>query len=407
VTTATDHLAIVWNVADKPQQRCVLKGHEGWVNEAAFHPHADILMTASRSENRTRLWDPWRGTPLVTFEWYARGISGDGRRLLGTQGGQLASWPLATSRITRRLHAASPEWPAIRGQMSDDGQLLLTYGWEEFRIWDFRGGEELVHQPLPGVLCASLTPGAEHVVTSSDSGVQRWPFRRGDAEGWQLGPPDRLALPSPMECIQRLDCRPNGTLAIAGHGLAFVVDSGWQEKGPVVSHADADRCSLSPDGRWMATFGTGAQGVRVWEAATGHLACRLYTTGTNAVATFSPCGRWLFAGAGDDYGFWSVGRWTFVCTADTVDRPVVSAAFSADSRWLAATDRGRQLRILDVASGRELVTLPTEHHAASACFSPDDSELICLNQRTGVRVWNLTQLRKELAELGLDWRADN
>lgn len=56
-------------------------------------------------------------------------------------------------------------------------------------------------------------------------------------------------------------------------------------------------------------------------------------------------------------------------------------------------------------SGEELMTLSPSHamQLASWGFSPDSKRLFVMQKNGEVCDWNLSELRRELRELGLDW----
>ena len=52
---------------------------------------------------------------------------------------------------------------------------------------------------------------------------------------------------------------------------------------------------------------------------------------------------------------------------------------------------------------RELAALPTGHFVAHLCFSPDGTQLLMTYESGRAELWDLRLIRKELAELNLDW----
>ena len=65
------------------------------------------------------------------------------------------------------------------------------------------------------------------------------------------------------------------------------------------------------------------------------------------------------------------------------------------------------MRLVDVASGRELAQLPDPHlDVADPLFTPDGTRLITRTNGTvrGIHIWDLRSIRKELGTLGLDWK---
>jgi WD40 repeat protein len=74
-----------------------------------------------------------------------------------------------------------------------------------------------------------------------------------------------------------------------------------------------------------------------------------------------------------------------------------------------ALERGDgAVRLLDVASGRELVVLEDQQQGRSGAltFSPDGTRLLLTNKDHNVlRLWDLRRLRAGLKAIDLDWEA--
>jgi WD40 repeat protein len=168
---------------------------------------------------------------------------------------------------------------------------------------------------------------------------------------------------------------------------------------PYVAHV-----SVSPDGKWVATAPWHAEGVKVWNTATGQLAKEL--PGRDACVAFSPDGRRLVIGASAAYRSWEVGSWEhrWELPRDRADLPG-PLAFSNDGKLLAIALSLKSVRIVEPTDGRELVTLtpPNPQMVARLCFSPDADRLAVAYQTHAVHLWDLGLIRKQLAEMNLDW----
>jgi WD40 repeat protein len=63
-------------------------------------------------------------------------------------------------------------------------------------------------------------------------------------------------------------------------------------------------------------------------------------------------------------------------------------------------------RLIDAETGKEHARLedPEQHRANNFAFSPDGAKLACTTaDGFCVRVWDLHMIRRQLAEMGLDW----
>jgi WD40 repeat protein len=155
--------------------------------------------------------------------------------------------------------------------------------------------------------------------------------------------------------------------------------------------------AFSPDGKRLATAGKDAV-IRIWDAATGQQVAS-HMGHSDAVVTlrFSPDGR-LLASVGfvnvlaKEVKVWHLGTGREVLT---INNPLVrmpkDLALSADNRRLAVVGSDRSVKLLDLESGLELLTLQTHSDALYAvAFSPNGRWL--LTAGIDVKLWDGTEL---------------
>ncbi len=301
--------------------------------------------------------------------------------------------------------------------ISADGRLLAVAITGGVGLWDLETGWFLNFLPLHGrdsrAYFVLFEPGPAGALLSGDrSGTYRWPIHGDDSKPGRrrIGPPQPLALPPGWHTSQSSDGR---VLASCFRTVgdwqpwagAWVLRAD-QPDSPLhlAAGADFDYATVSPDGRWIVTAvhihrgGLGA--VQLWDAQTGRLERNLLDRAD--FPTFSPDGRWLAIG-GEDAQLFTVGTWTPV---RKLSRWVHT--FAPDSRTLVeGTDEPHVLRLVEVATGRELARLedPELNGADHVLFTPDGSRLITINSQTGIHIWDLRRLRAGLAERGRDWEA--
>jgi WD40 repeat protein len=163
---------------------------------------------------------------------------------------------------------------------------------------------------------------------------------------------------------------------------------------------------ISPDGNWLASTIVGVHGnkdvsAQIWNLASGKLEKRIQS-GIGAMAVFSPGNEWLVL-TGALCQAISVPAWA--------DGPSISSdasilAFSHDGKMLAATE-GIRTKLYAFPVMSELVTLENPYGfdavAGRLTFSLDDSRLSVLSADGSVYLWDLSRLRDELGQVGLDW----
>ncbi len=175
--------------------------------------------------------------------------------------------------------------------------------------------------------------------------------------------------------------------------------------------------AVSPDGRWLAVGGWFERGVRVWDLHRRRLDRILRPKGTISNTLFfigfSPDGRWLIssthAAGAASYHFWRVGTWESGLRIDQERNGSAShpPAFTGDGRLMALGIAPDQVLLADAATGRELARLTTLRPVTPTplVFSHDGTKLIARTSEKTVLVWDLRQIRDQLAPRGLDWDA--
>jgi WD40 repeat protein len=238
------------------------------------------------------------------------------------------------------------------------------------------------------------------LLTNGQVGLWRWPVNYDMAltELVRVGPPQRIFKPgSVCEIAHSQDGR---VLAMAQFDGGLILDpDGRNPPIPLTPHEDVRYIAVSPDGRLVATGSHNGTKVKIWDGGTGKLSKELPIKGGSRVG-FSPDGRWL-ATNGSGCRLWEVGVWE--------ERASIgggSFAFSPDSKVLAVeTDKGT-IRLVDPERAREYARLEDPHRdrAFTLGFSPDGTQLVTTNRENqSIHVWDLRAIRRQLADMGLDW----
>jgi WD40 repeat protein len=191
-----------------------------------------------------------------------------------------------------------------------------------------------------------------------------------------------------------------------GPRQGWILQSAGREVMAPLSQPQFHDVAISPDGRWVASGNWHGSGATLWEAGSGRKIRSLPTAGSTSVA-FSPDNAWLVTSTGEEYQFWRVGSWQPAHRLARVgggDYPGVMA-FSAEGTLLALAHSRAVVRVVEPATGRELVTLdPTRFEEVyDLGFSPDGRQLAVASSTAGVRVWDLQLIRQRLGAMQLDW----
>jgi serine/threonine protein kinase/WD40 repeat protein len=386
----------LWDIATHTR-RATLVGHSHFGLRSDFHPDA-VILASNGWEGRLWLWDAVLGRPWLNVRsafWPE--FSHDGRVIIAVDDA-LIPYQVFTAREYRTFsHVSTQPIRYTDASIRADSRLMALGTTEGAVLWDLARGTELGVLPIGSASHIRMEASGD-LLTSSPIGVWRWPIRLDVNEGeFGLGPPQQLRLP-PGHCGISMD-RSGRIAALADFTFAHVVDrERYFDVGPL------DECravAVSPDGEWLATGSHGRSGAQVWRLRDGALIADLPIEGLVAV-DFSPDGKWLLTSP-VPCRLWEVGTWR-----EGMRLGGFGLAFSPDGRMVVVQDTNNVLRLVESATGRNLVRLesPDLHVVGQAAFSSDGSRLaVSTNDGPAVHIWDLRAIRERLAELGLDWDA--
>jgi WD40 repeat protein len=177
----------------------------------------------------------------------------------------------------------------------------------------------------------------------------------------------------------------------------------------VVNHRwETVSVAFSPDGKMLAA-GSGHTGIVLWDATTGKETGRIDGAHVGDYLAFSPDGKvlastrnWQQGRAGAVVHLWEVATGKLCGQLKGDENLIRCAAFSPDGKLLAAhsqrgTARVGAVRVWEVATGKELLHIPTNSAGHTIAFSPD-GKLLAFDVKYTIRLCQ-TETGKELLKL--------
>ena len=415
-----DRNLYVWDI-QTGQRRAVLLGHRWLGVQGLFWPRSYHL-TSWSWDATMRVWDPLTGQELSKLPSAHRvlGISHDERRMATRAGsGQGAIWEVETSKTFGQLGISAPE-SASRSSVAIDpsGRLLACATTSGIVFWDLESNREITFLSAPWCYSVAFHPDDGSLIASAESGFIRYQLMSDKGTGeFSLGPPQPVA-----EGISGYTLRsaitPNGRYAAAlvGTQLAWCDLKTKQVRICSYSYGQVDpghtRVAISHDGRWAATGPGQSAGLRIWDTiGNQETVLDLWPGGDRIEITFDPRGNWLFASTGEEGRVYEVGTWKIVHRIDgrsaSADGGLLGAsAASPDGHILAMRISGNRVRLIDTENWQNIVILEPfdAQKITSLAFGPDGSQLVAATINGPVYLWDLRTLRKELSQLGVDWK---
>jgi WD40 repeat protein len=343
--------------------------HKGEIADVKFSADERFAISAGWTDKTVRMWDIQTGEQIHLVQAdsniWGLAIAPDGDKIAVTAGNDLSLWDWKRGK---RLLAFKGHTKPTRGIVfSSDGSRLLS-GSEDgtLRLWDVTTAEQL--KVFSGhtneIHTVTFTPDGKRAVSGSSDGTIRL---------WDV---DTCKEVNPLKGspAQRVAFSPDGeTLAIlaADRTISFWDLTTSKERLKPVTVPAAQTISppvFSPDGRHLAV-GTSSNLILLVDTTSGQTRA-LPRTGSVLRVAFNKGDLLASAEGGDGIKIWNVATGELQGHLGKENNPS-AVAFSPSGREVAFNSNDHSVRICDVATGREIRSLPNFPNVHCLAFGFD------------------------------------
>jgi WD40 repeat protein len=454
LTIAQDGKARVWDVAtQKERARMELASQPYAQLYFSVSPDGKTLASANSLDRTIRLWNLADGKEALAFgglapnqAFYDLEYSSDGKTLVSSHQDRVYRvWDPVTAKELRQV--AMPKAPNFNPNIlarvrftPDDKGLAVVEDWS-VRVLDAESGKEVRwfggHTGVVNALAYS--PDGKRMATAAfDRAARVWDVASGKTVAKLPLPPnggrelaftadgkslavvcnDRTVRLFDIEAAKEVAKVDLGggigltTFALSRDGKSLYASGGeavlhgydvatGKELFPVTGHpGGVAALAWSPDGKALATSGSGDHSIILWDVATGKVRHQLPPLDGYFIPThlqFTPDGKTLLSyGTDRTVRLWDTAEGKERGSFMTAPLPPVSFALSDDGKLAAAATYDRTVRVWDVAAEKELSrpevpapANPNVYFSMALSFAGDNRTLLgySANERL-VRRWD-------------------
>jgi WD40 repeat protein len=382
-----------------------LMGHQSAVNRILFHPEDDFILTLSQ-DNTARLWNFEGIQQSVLSHSYSvenAAFNPEGDLLVTTTARDYSAhlWDWATNR---KLSVLSGHEGAIRAidfspRSASDRYIVTASNDKTARVWDVSNQfSTVLSQHQNEVVESVYSPDGQYILTASvDDTARLW-----SAAGQPL-----LELEGHENDVLSAAYSPNGRLiATASKDKTVRLwNLNGQSTAVLTRHKDwINQVEFSPDGQQIVTASNDDTAI-LWTPQTNEQVVLSGHEGNINTAIFSPNGQLIVTASRDQTARIWDRHGQLVKVLSGHEAPIREAVFSPNSQVIVTVSNDDTARLWSVSGDTLAVLEGHQEDVVSAQFSPEGRYVVTTSGDGTARLWNLEgQLQTELdAHLGTVW----
>jgi WD40 repeat protein/serine/threonine protein kinase len=398
-----EHCTILWDVERRgvafmfPTSRsyCTTMSHDGIL--VAYAGGEDVIFLIDRvSRRKVANWSlPWGGGIR------SLAFSPDDLTLAAAgQDGTIRFWDVSTRKMRNAIHAHQGRISCL--SYSPDGSTLVSASQDgTARVWDLRAGlpRRPRSPPCPEYVPIAISPDCRTVVLRMErtgKTLRNWDLSSGNLGEPMTGHRGTVGAAAFSTDGRRLCSYDDATARIWDARTGQLLGASFEHEGSFIKTV-----AISPDGTWLAT-GVHDKRICLWDLTQWRQHSVLLQGGSVEALTFSPDGKFLASGATSHVT--RVPRTLRVWERETGEiklnqkKPtgvrIEQLAYSPDGRFLAVGDRDGSLELWDLIDGEKLYDFQGNPGGVGAlAFSPDCTTLASGGQDV-VRLWDVATGRE-------------
>lgn len=397
---ATDYGGKVYLIDARTGKVQILGQHKAEAATAVLNPAGDYLFTGGW-ERELICWDvrTMRQALTIAVDSYVAQFRKDGKAcVLFTKSG-MRTYQFEIPTAHREMYPEAG--PRVRHAVfSPDGKWFAASAGRWVGVWD----------PADGAGTLTRDGVEAQLFWSPDSQELYGSSRNDNGYRWKVQRPGEPSMPPALE---RLNLgRPEGfaSLSLFSNLITWTTSKGsrvaglddlnsedesWTETAPGMSR-------VSPDGKWLMIFRAYGRILHVYRFPSLEPVARLTNEASIAGFNFSPAGEEIAVASRGQVEFWSTSNWerTRVAT-NFIGIEFVGVLFSGDgkSMWMAKDFNSGGL--YGAKSVEPILLLPYGMYPLA--LDATGRYLAVTMDAKRLQIWDLEAVRKQLAELGLDW----